>query len=103
MLRRAFADSSVFTFLTCGRVGHWLTGTSRSTAVTDSGGLFWGRSSLPGTRRRIATIAMPMLTFWERNAPFSVLAAARVAQVPVNATPDPKGTKETVATLTVDG
>ena len=42
----------------------------------------------------------PELTFWERNPPFAALAAAKLAGASVSAKPDPKATKDTVATLT---
>ncbi|KAG2484195.1 hypothetical protein HYH03_017007 [Edaphochlamys debaryana] len=43
------------------------------------------------------------LSFWDRNPPYAALAVARLGAVPVNAVPDPKATKETVATLSVAG
>lgn len=48
-------------------------------------------------------LQMSTLTFWERNPPFAALATARLGGVPVAATPDPKGTKETVPTLNAEG
>lgn len=43
------------------------------------------------------------LTFWDRNPPYAAVALARLANVPVAATHDPKATKETVPTLSVSG
>lgn len=44
--------------------------------------------------------AAPVLTFWERNPPFAALAAAKLSGASLDAKPDPKATKDTVATLT---
>ncbi len=48
----------------------------------------------------MAPAASPVLTFWERNMPFASMAAAKIAAAQVDVRPDPKATKETVATLT---
>ncbi|KXZ44656.1 hypothetical protein GPECTOR_64g150 [Gonium pectorale] len=43
------------------------------------------------------------LSFWDRSPPFAALAVARLGDVAVAASPDPKATKETVPTLVVAG
>jgi hypothetical protein len=58
--------------------------------------------------RRIATDKQSVkmaatLTFWDRNPPYAAVAVARLGDVPVSPTPDPKATKETVPTLIVSG
>lgn len=39
------------------------------------------------------------LSYWERNPPFAAVAFAKLLGVDLNHAADPKGTKETVATL----
>ena len=41
----------------------------------------------------------PELLFWERSPPLAVLAAAEIAQVSIDAKPDPKFTKDSLPIL----
>uniref|UniRef100_A0A7S0WYI8 glutamate--tRNA ligase n=1 Tax=Chlamydomonas leiostraca TaxID=1034604 RepID=A0A7S0WYI8_9CHLO len=43
---------------------------------------------------------LPSLTFWDRNPPFAAVAAAKLAGTALDVKPDPKATKDYVATLT---
>lgn len=52
--------------------------------------------------RRIMAAAIsppPKLTFWERNVPYAAMASAKIAGTVLEVHPDPKATKETIATL----
>lgn len=69
----------------------------------------WGRQLLTSAASRGFTtsgplsrqqMAAPLLTFWERNPPFAALAAAKLSGAVIDAKPDPKATKDTIATLT---
>ncbi len=46
------------------------------------------------------TSKLPVVSFWERNVPYASMAVTKLAGAAVEHKTDPKGTKDTVVTLT---
>ena len=53
----------------------------------------------PCSSAKMASDDQPLLTYWDRNAPFGAVAVARFANTHLKHAAEPKGTKETVPTL----